>query len=439
MISSVRIDLSKHKLIIQTDTAESFLFPLLLLFSIYTDFPLVIGDKSIPGITSLIMLPFLILAIYRRITKADLFLFFAIGVILTSTSIAGSTFSYSGIGGWISKLFQSGTGIILGICLLKMFLALPFDKLISVLWAIILFLVIGCILERIGIIKPLTMWYREWAFMGSSYENTINNDLRDMNISGFVRPVFFTSEPSLVAIGFHVFVVCLCLIERRDTALLVLVGITVFFVLLMGSPITFFTLFSEVLIYLYYGQVNFKKIISISLSAILLLLVISQIPFIASIYSTIFERIMEETVAEGSSLYARVYFPYFEFLPSMMQKYPWSGLGFGGREKLIAETYGAGISVADINTDFLEGANSFVRIIAYLGIFGTLGLFGILAYYIRKSGSKRVLLFFLLWVIFCQTLGTFETPRFWGYTFMILACFIKIETRAPTIPAKKDS
>lgn len=438
MISSLQIDLNKNKLVIQTGVAESFLFPLLLLFSVYTDFPLVISDKSIPGITSLIMLPFLIIAIYKDVTKADLFLFVTISLIVASTSIAGSTFSYSGIGGWISKFFQFETGIVLGICLLKMFLALPFDRLVSILWCIVLILLIGCILERIGVIKPLTIWYREWAFSGSAYQNNANNDMRDVNISGFVRPVFFTSEPSLVAIGFHIFVVCLCLIERRGTALIALGGITFVFVLLMGSPITFFTLLSEGLIYLYYGQVNFRKLIPLTFSVVFLLFAMAQIPFIFNVYSTLFERIVEETVAEGSSLYARVYFPYFEFLPSMIEKYPLTGVGFGGREKLIAETYGAGVSVADINTDYLEGANAFARILGYLGILGSLGLFGTIAYYVKRSGSKRVVLFFLLWTLFCQTLGAFETPRFWGYTFMLLASFIKTETQNSVLKVKEE-
>ena len=62
---------------------------------------------------------------------------------------------------------------------------------------IAIILVVGAWLEVIGIVKPLSDWFRESTILGFVYDA----DARDLFQYGAVRPKFFASEPSLLGMS----------------------------------------------------------------------------------------------------------------------------------------------------------------------------------------------------------------------------------------------
>ncbi|MBB5284241.1 hypothetical protein HNQ92_002384 [Rhabdobacter roseus] len=406
-------------------TSSSYILIFIIFFSIYSDVPLILPNgKWIPSFTTLLILPLIFIFIKNTFELDDIILFISFALLISFSLIINKIYLYGPISS-LFKAIQFLVAILMGICVKKYIELIPKPKLKKILWISLFSILIGCTLERIGIIRPLTLAYKYFVYSGTRYGNNSNYDFRDLNISGFIRPILFTSEPSLVAVGFYVFSTSLSLLEDNKRTLLYILFACLIFITLSGSPIGFFSLVSWLGIWVR----NTKgKILHLSLILFflpILLLILFQIPFFYDIYAKIINRIFNEIASEGTSVYARIYFPYFILIPFIFKNYPLFGIGFGGREKFISLIYGQGVTSNDVNLDFTEGANAFARIFAYLGIIGAMLFLYILHRYIKSNSKSDVVLFFFLWFLLSQTLGTFETPRYWCFTFIILACFRK--------------
>ena len=96
----------------------------------------------------------------------------------------------------------------------------------------------------------------------------------------------------------------------------------------------------------------------------------------------------------------------------VLQRSPLFGVGISGKE--IIESY----SRLQIDPKYALGNNVLAALVTYLGLGGA-ALFGKALFdYWRRAGVGNIALLVVLILALSQTMGGFETPRFWSYVFL---------------------
>lgn len=388
----------------------TLLFWFFFIFFIYTDIPIFFGSLIIPGFISVGLSILILFHIYKFFESRDFKLFMQIVVIVLSSMFCGGSY-FLGVYALLPKLIQLFVAFFTGLVTFKAIELTSKKIIVKVFWALFAFILIGTLLEKYGIIRPITTLYADLLFSGSGYSPATNKQIRDLSLVGFSRPLFFTSEPSLVAIGFYIVSISLFFLTTKLSYKIFIFFSTLLFLSIIGSPIVLINLFFLIICLLNNSSIKFK----------LILLFSTFFLFYSLVSSSIVSRINSEIQNSNTSIYVRVVYPYFEILPYSLINKPFLGFGFGGRDVFLQSRYGQGVTTEHVSLDFTEGANAFVRLILYLGLFGTIAVFWAFINFCNIGGRANIFLFVICWFLLAQTLGTFETVRFWGYTFILLS------------------
>ena len=386
----------------------------LFLLSIYVEVPLYLTSSLfVPSfLTLLVLVPVLALMYHRRVYKHEAAFLGQVVLVLLLTALLSPGFAY--LNEKLIGLFQTVVSIAAGLLLLKLLSDLPKRWVANVLGALCLVLVAGAALEAVGILREVSDSFREVAFRQSGY-GVYESDVRDEQITGFVRPKLFTSEPSLLAIGFLVFVNS-WLVLTYDKKRLAAAGLgTAVMLVLTGSPVLLLSLAASLVI------AWFKEPRLTSFASICILIGAGGLGFAfvqPEIFSNVSERLVESYGNIGTTRLTsenrRVIFP-FVTLVDVLQRSPLFGVGISGKE--VVERY----SSLPIDPQYALGNNVLAMFVIYTGLIGAL-LFGrIIFVYWRRARVGNMMLLLILILILSQTLGGFETPRFWGYVFLFTA------------------
>jgi hypothetical protein len=300
----------------------------------------------------------------------------------------------------------------------------------NVLIAFLFFFIISCSLERLGIIRDLTDFYRI-VYGGTSGGGEINLE-REFELAGFLRPYLFTAEPSLVGLGFFVFITCLCWLSKRlwiDSLLLLSVFIMIF---LLGSPTLFLAFIMLPMIMLLKHKLSFKKsafFVGFFLTVIALLYFIPQVRYV---FAQLIERISTEIVSESSSMYARIFIPYLITVPKVLSVYPLFGVGVGnfGAINLL---FGYNYNYFAEDSLFIHGANGFASSLVYWGILGLCLLYSLILYFHKSNKISFYLSTLVFLFLIGQMFGAVTTPRLWGYIGLYMAVLKISKTGDPGI------
>lgn len=402
---------------------------IILLFTIgaYLDIPLLLSSSipSIPSITNLLLTIALFPYLYKQYNKKDIRLIAYLFIVVVTTIIfSGNIIDFSSR---VFKIIQYLVAILMFTFVLKIIVTTTNNDLKKLFFYLSIFFVVGTTLEYFNIIRGISDDFRNIVYSNGSY-GIYDSEERDLVIAGFIRPNFFTTEPSLVAIGFFIFSTCFLLLEKKISLFFFTLILDVIFFSVCGSPITVLN-FLVLFIILIYRNWRSKRFVYI-LSATTLLSTVT-FTLIPQLGETISERLINDLTNESQSTYTRLYVPYAEALPTALQYNPFFGLGFGSK-KLMAEITGnSGVdtSLAESrDMEFVEGSNGFARFIIYQGIVGLLLTLFVLKKYLKYSNQfKSFSLFVVIWILFTQTTGAYETPRFWVYNALIVGCMIVFE------------
>jgi len=200
--STLRVS-KKTVLKVQKEYFRNFLL-LFMVFNIYLELPFDLGiDKVLPAYPYLFSMPFVFFMIRKSIKRCDMALTFKVGVLLVASVLYSFGLSY-----WQFKLvgvIQTSVSLITGIILFRFVTSVSHYTVERVMlqgWVILL---VGGILEVGGLLIEISDSFREWAYQSGGY-SVYRSSERDLSMVGWIRPKFFASEPSLLAIGFMVFV-----------------------------------------------------------------------------------------------------------------------------------------------------------------------------------------------------------------------------------------
>ncbi len=390
-------------------------------FSIYSEIPLSISStKSIPSITLVLLLPLIFHKTKEYFTLRHLVFFLSVvGIAILSLMPQAGNFDLSSV---IVRLLQFAYSVLMGVVTLVYIQSLSLVTVRKVMGFFCAFIFIGCLLERLGIISAITTAYHG-VYANTGYGGEVDLS-RDLTLSGFARPFFFTSEPSLVGLGFFCFSSAYTMLNDSKVTQVIFLISHFIMVALLGSPTILLSVVMWIIINVIRYKINPLKILLWGAGVYFLISLFANSDEGKKAIDGLLSRFTEEIFTEGSSMYARIYVPYNNTLPAIMQHYPFLGVGFGNHE-LQKNIFGYKGFMEEYELQFVFGANSFVSFIANFGLCGV----GLLLFSIyRLQKSLRIHSAFLIisfWFLQAQIIGTFVTPRTWcNLTIFIGVCYL---------------
>ena len=402
--------------------SKRYIVVVLFFIGAYLDIPLQISKSvELPSISNILLTMVLIPFIYKRYHKYDLnFLFFVFTIVLSSIIFAGNINYLGSL--WI-KIFQFILGIFTGITLLKVFAMCEIRKIEKIFFVISTVLLIGCFLEYVGLIRGLSDAFVNAVFKGGKY-NIYDNADRDLELTGFLRPRFFTTEPSLLSIGFMISTTVFLIVTKNTFKFNLSFLYSVVFLAISGSPIVTLNIVIWVILFFKKSEgINAAKLVFVAVASLAIVLLPFS-DFGTKMINKIQDRILNQSKEEGTSSNARLFVGYNLALPASASYNPIVGVGFAGRNILAEITGHRGVDPNDkVSMEFIEGANAFSRLFVYLGIVGGICFFYVFKVYLQKHKIKNLWILLIICSLFAQTFGTFETSRFWIYIFFIVGAF----------------
>lgn len=379
----------------------------------------------VPGFLTVFSIPFLIFINRNHIYQSDLSFIAKILFVLLLTA-----FLSPGIDFLAHKIFagvlQTVVSIIAGIFLVKTMDRLKSKDVAKVFFWLSIFLLIGATLEVVGVLSNLSDAFRAVVFgQGVNGYGIYSANARDLILAGFVRPKFFTSEPSLLAIGFSIFSnAWLILSPQKKNYLLFFAG-TAIMLYLSASPVFFISILMSVCIIIYHGSYK-RNILLYGIIGLIFFVVVGAGLFFTGgeVIARLGDRINDATLNaftyKVTSGNLRIVFPFITMI-DVMRNSPFFGVGIAGKNVLSLYS-----SLPFYSTVDLLGNNNLATLFIYMGGIGAT-LFILTFYqYLRRFLSRYELLLLLALVLgFMQMMGGFESPRFWGYVFIFIGVLKK--------------
>lgn len=400
---------------------EILLAALLTMFlvSTYLEVPFYITSSLfVPAFfTLLFLVPVLAIVYHRRIYKYEALFAGQVFLVLLVTALLSPGFEH--LDQKLLGLLQTMASIVSGILLLKLLRDLPARLTARILFALSILLLVGASLEVVGLLRGVSDAFRETVYGGKGSYFVYNADERDVGITGFTRPKFFTSEPSLLAIGFFVFVnAWLVLSYNRKNLVMACIG-TLLMIGMTGSLVLALSLFVSLSILLYQE----KSVVAVGAIALLVgaasLLLVFTTP---DLTSNLLERV-GNIFESGSVLYPgseqiRLIFPFITTKDVLLAS-PIFGVGISGKEVI------ARYSSLPLDPELALGTNVLAMLFVYLGVVGVFLFVSAFRIYWRRLRIPQVALLLILILALSQMMGGFETPRFWGYAFLFIGVLHK--------------
>lgn len=409
------------KLLIKYLNKNNVLFSLTLiiwLFIIYSELPLPIGrGVSLPCIFLLLLIPIYYPILLKKINLTHIILFLSIiGIgVLSIVSKADIELLKNSI----LKILQFAYSILIFIITLIIFSHAGKNLTSKLIGTFIVAILIGTLLERLGILRPLTEAFRI-VYAETKGGSEISSD-REYELAGFARPYFFTAEPSLVGLGYFSLISCYSFINRDIKYDILLIISIVPMLALLGSPTVLLSLIPILIFLPIKYNINLLKSIQIISIVVISIVLLTQINIVYDIYSRVTSRLTTEIFEERSSMYGRIFVPFFITLPKILPMHPVFGIGLGNYG-FINEAFGYRADYDEFDTLFFHGSNGFVTMLIYLGIFGTLLLYILIRWFQKQNSIPFWIMTIIFFITSGQITGSVSTPRFWAFTGLAMAC-----------------
>jgi hypothetical protein len=388
------------------------------LFIIYSELPLPVAPGiSLPCMYLLFMIPFVWPVLMKSVRMSHIYL--VVGLLLIGALSIITKWDLTLLGNSVFKWLQFAFSAIVCVVSAAVFMHAGKDVAGRLLGFFLIFIVVGCLFERLGLIRPLTEAFRV-VYSETKGGGEIDAD-RELELAGFARPYFFTAEPSLVGLGYFSIACCFSFLNRRLLYdILLLIGV-VLMLSLLGSPTVLLTIFPVGIFMLVKYRISGRKILAILLLIIIPTVILLRFPPVFEAAERVITRVATETMVENSSMYGRVYVPYFITLPKVLPVYPLFGVGLGnfGYVNLL---FGYNADYYELDSLFIHGSNGFVTMIVYLGIAGTLLVYLLIRWFHKSLSIPYWWMTVFFMVVSGQITGSVSTPRFWAFTGIAIAC-----------------
>ena len=397
-----------------------------LLLAIYLEVPLFFTETFyVPGFLTVFSIPVLIFINRKILFRSDAIFIAKIVFVLLLTAFFSPGIGF--LGHKLSGVAQTTVAIIAGILLVKEMIRLERDTLVKIFYWLSLILLVGTVLEVSGFLGGLSDSFREVVYRQGGYA-VYTNEERDFALAGFNRPKFFTSEPSLLAIGFFVFSTSWLLLASCMRSWLLFMIATMFMLYLTASPVLFISVLTSFCI-MFLQSNRGRNILSRNMMIVLGAIIVLGAFFLIS--GSLLEQINQRFISAGLGVHAyeissenlRMVFPYLTAI-DVLGSSPFFGVGISGKEVI------GSFSTLPIDPGDAFGNNNLAALFIYMGVFGAfLFVMTFYQYLARFLSSFHLLMLVILVLGLTQAMGGFESPRFWGYVFIFIGV-LRVQARA---------
>jgi hypothetical protein len=300
------------------------------------------------------------------------------------------------------------------------------DQIATILLVFCLAVIVGCLLETYGGLRPISDKVREHLYdAGVVYDG----DRRDEILYGRIRPKLFTSEPSAVTFAYTHFASVWLIVSRWRYKLAAYTGLVGLALFVLPGP-TLVLMMLLVVPYLVFlsgvqpGRSQAKRMIGAAALS-------SMVVLVAFVLGTTFfaARIAQMQHGDDASFFYRFTGPMLVAF-DMFRHHPWAGSGLTG-EPYIADR------VLDVymNSGSFSSAwripkvgdvltNYFWLHWIYLGlVWGVATLVG-LSWWLRKLGTPSILFCWITWIVLGQASGSYVGPKTWAVLLIAAAASI---------------
>lgn len=387
-----------------------------MLFLFYLDIPLQVGDSRIPNFYGFLGALFGLCILKFSLSKIALIrIFYFLGICLLS-----SIFSQLIMGGQgrVIALLTLSFSLLFGYFLFRFYTKYNLSN--SIFLSMAIFILIGSFLElNFDFVRNTSNSFGE-VFHPNNYDAY----LRDYELTGKIRPKFFSSEPSHMAKFFVIMMVCWYVstsnkYKNSITYFLFFIG-----VLINPTGALAFSFFIIASIQLLNSFKTSKKIIYVVVG--LPLFFIFTFPLINFLFSN---RIENFLALEDTSMVVRLVMPASLAIDALKENI-FLGIGFGGKSLLedsyltfISNIYTRGVEYTELfdskfNNFFWEFIVSFGLLFAPIALIALNKLVQVLG-----CTKNQAFTIFIIMIIMSNTFGGITLPRFWVYLFLLIGAF----------------
>ena len=280
-------------------------------------------------------------------------------------------------------------------------------------------ILIGCLLETYGGLRPLSDWVRAALYQRGLYEN----DLRDMLMYKRVRPKFFASEPASVTFCYSLFTFIWFVVSQSRLKLALYLALIAVGIVVMPGP-TLLLMLLLVLPYMLFlasrrnGRFNAQRFLQAAVIATLFC------ASFAALVGVVFpERLEQAANGNDASFFYRVTGPAIAGMDSL--KNAPTGSGLTG-EPFIAEhvvelyvrspAYSTGWTMVHPASELL--INFFWLHWVYLGPFLGVAAIVVVSIWMRVLGVPSPAFCWFAWAILGQASGAYVGPTCWAVLFL---------------------
>lgn len=325
-------------------------------------------------------------------------------------SIAAGTFEQGQIDslGLLALSALASTGVALGVS------QLGSDAIGKGFWFLSVGLIVGALFEVLGPLKPISDAVRQIIY---PLEIVYSNDDRDIRLFEFIRPKFFTSEPSHLGKFLTIFIVISAMHSRKQVKH-VLAGLVGYFVI--ASPVlllaVIFPMFLGARLY------GFRRLLNIPFAPVAAALALCVIVYFLVEISVFRLGLLGGTVEPSAFL--RVIRPLI-MLGESLSSSPLLGVGLGADEPIRQLANSAMLSAP--STAFIRQhlyshqdvlGSALVTTLIYFGVFGgALWLFGLRL--IQRVFGGDAVNFWLFFFSYSFFLGSINTPLYLAPLYLL--------------------
>jgi hypothetical protein len=381
---------------------------IIVAISTYMSVPLLSGGRLlVPSFPTVALAPLLLLAAWPNLSKSDEFFLLKIAfVLLLSIALSpGYEHVEEKFRGLIQYIMSIGIAILM-IRLMQQMRHALLERTLLVLWCLIL---IGSVLEVLGLTRDISDSFREWAYGGAF--TLYDGDNRDITMVGFVRPKLFSAEPSHVTKFFIAAINSWLLVRITLPKVAVVAGATLIMLVLMGSPMLIVSAAITAVIVVWDRRTSRRARIAMILVT-LLIGVIFGLSYEGSSYSTVTSRlasVAESTTTNAGSEERRMILPYMTLAETWL-RWPLFGVGIGGGEVIMDNTT---LQVTKLGDAI--GNNALAETGWMLGLLGCVWIVYLLLRQAQQTGVYRLGLIVVIVALFSQLIGGIVTFRYWGF------------------------
>lgn len=320
-------------------------------------------------------------------------------------------------------LVQLTYSLILGYAFFLVLTQASRRQLAKVFMGFCLVLIVGCLLETYGGLRPISDKFREAVFTSGVY----TADLRDEELYGRIRPKFFTSEPSFVTFSYTTFLFAWFVFSEWRWKLLgylALVGIGQF---AMPGPTLLLSLALVVPYELFLGGkagqtgLNYQRMFKVAIMGVFLGVLFVTIGL--TLYSA---RLQLLHSGRDASFFFR------ETGPALLARYvaihyPFAGAGLTSEVVIMNQM----LSVYEASPAFAGAwqipnpeemlTNYFWTHWIYLGVIFGVGAIAAITFWLRKLKVPSPMFSWAVWAIMGQSMGAYVGPRAWFVLFLAAA------------------